>query len=112
MTFTYDGQGRRTSKTHGDTEITFTYDGNGNLLKQSNGLEFLYDHEGVLGVRYDDATYFYRRNAQGDVIALLDSNGEVVVKYVYDAWGNHSVQILGGTAENSGILKSKHRRGA
>ena len=80
-TFTYDGRGRRTSK----NSITFTYDSADNLLKQSNGLEFFYDHSSVAGVKYNNATYFYRRNAQGDIIALLDSNGIVVVKYVYDA---------------------------
>ena len=36
-TFTYDARGRRITK----NGITFTYDSNGNLIKQSNGLEFL-----------------------------------------------------------------------
>jgi RHS repeat-associated protein len=82
-TFTYDAHGRRTGK----NTITFTYDSNGNLIKQSNGLEFLYDHSGVFAVKYNNATYFYRKNAQNDIIALLDNNGTVVVKYKYDAWG-------------------------
>ena len=30
-------------------------------------------------------------DVQGNIIALLDSAGNVVVKYVYDAWGNHAV---------------------
>ena len=29
-----------------------------------------------------------------DIIAILDSAGTVVVKYVYDAWGNHDVHLL------------------
>ena len=28
--------------------------------------------------------------------ALLDSNGGVVVKYIYDAWGNHAVVDANG----------------
>ena len=40
---------------------------------------------------YDGKTYLYRKNARGDVIALLDIDGNIVVKYVYDAWGNHVV---------------------
>ena len=95
-TYAYDGQGRRISKSN----ITFTYDSNGNLLKQSNGLEFIYDNSGVSGVKYSDNTYFYRRDAQGNIIALLDNNGSVVVKYVYDAWGNHVVYNSAG-AQNS-----------
>ena len=88
-TFAYDARGRRISKQkEGETAITFTYDASGNLIKQSNGLEFLYDHTGVFAVKYDGSTYFYRKNAQNDIIALLDSTGSVVVKYNYDAWGN------------------------
>ena len=32
--------------------------------------------------------YFYVRNAQNDIIALIDENGTEVVRYEYDAWGN------------------------
>ena len=88
-TYTYDARGRRISKQKGtDTAITFTYDSNGNLIKQSNGLEFLYDHTGVFAVKYNGLTYFYRKDAQANIVELLDSNGAVVVKYKYDAWGN------------------------
>ena len=92
-TFAYDGQGRRITK----NGISYTYDSNGNLLKQTDGantLEFIYDESGVAGVKYDNKTYVYRKNAQGDIIAILDSAGAVVVKYVYDAWGNHDVHLL------------------
>ena len=32
-----------------------------------------------------------KEDVQGNIIALLDANGKVVVEYVYDAWGNHAV---------------------
>ena len=32
---------------------------------------------------------------------MFDSSGVIVVKYVYDAWGNHEVIILDGTAEDA-----------
>ena len=91
-TFAYDARGRRTAK----NGITFIYDSNGNLIKQSNGLEFLYDHTGVFALKYSGSTYFYRKNAQNDVIALLDTNGAAVVKYRYDAWGNCKVLNANG----------------
>ena len=34
---------------------------------------------------------FRSKDVQGNVISLLDENGSIVVKYVYDAWGNHAV---------------------
>ena len=88
-TFAYDGAGRRISKGN----ISFTYDSNGRLLKQSNGLEFIYDNSGVIGLKYAGNTYFYRRDCQGNIIAILDSVGAVVVEYKYDAWGNHEAEV-------------------
>ena len=85
--FSYDARGRRTNKDN----ITFTYDSDGNLIRQSDDVEalvFLYDHTGVFAVKYDNTTYYYRKDAQGNVIALLDNSGAIVVKYAYDAWGN------------------------
>ena len=85
--FTYDGIGRRTSK----NSLTFLYDDKGNILKQSNDLEFFYDFEGVTSVRHKKQMYFYLRDGQGNIIAIVDSAGSVVVQYYYDAWGNHKV---------------------
>ena len=90
--FTYDACGRRLTKNN----LVYTYDGNGKLIRQSNGLEFFYDHTGVAGMKYNDATYIYRKDVQGNIIALLDSNGRIVVKYAYDAWGNHTVYDANG----------------
>ena len=92
ISFTYDSHGRRATKSimNGTTTL-FTYSRENNLIAQSNGLSFLYDHTGVMGMKYNNATYFYRKNAQGDVLALLDQEGNVLAKYIYDAWGNHRI---------------------
>ncbi|MBQ7352389.1 MAG: hypothetical protein IJW54_00105 [Clostridia bacterium] len=98
--FEYDVEGRRKRK----NDITYLYDANDNLVKQSNGIEFLYDNEGCIGFKYTTvenevattATYFYRKDIFGNVIEILDSEGNTVVKYVYDAWGNHSVLDANG----------------
>ena len=86
-TFTYDGRGRRAGK----NSLTFLYDAEGNLVKQSNGLEFYYDFEGIAACKYNGNTYIYITDGLGNVIALIDSNGNEVVQYWYDAWGNHKV---------------------
>ena len=33
----------------------------------------------------------------GNIVALIDSSGNVVVKYEYDAWGKHEVYDGSGT---------------
>ncbi len=94
--FTYDGLGRRLSKGN----ITYTYDSNNRVIKQSNGIEFIYDNSGVAGIVYNSGTYLYRKDGQGNIIALLDSNGNIVVEYKYDAWGNHAVLDANGADIN------------
>ena len=72
-------------------DVAFTYDSNGKLIAQSNGLEFFYDNTGVAGFTYSGAVYLYRKDVQGNIIAILNDDGEIVARYFYDAWGNHAV---------------------
>ena len=74
-------------------------DGNRAALLSSAACFFAYSFvflERVLLRKYNHGTYFYRKDAQGNIIALLDSNGSVVVRYVYDALGNHAVLDANG----------------
>ena len=56
----------------------------GKLLKRSDGLEFIYDTQGLAGVVDSSGstakTYFYRKDAQGNTVACLNENGEEVRK--------------------------------
>ena len=93
VVFAYDGRGRRMSKGN----ITFSYSASGKLIGQSNGIEFIYDGNGIAGIVYGDSTYFYRKDAQGNITALIDNSGNVVVRYMYDAWGNHTIALKDDT---------------
>ena len=62
-----------------------------NQITKIDNLEFIYDYTGLAGIINGITGYFYRKNAQGDIIALVDRSGNVVVKYVYDTWGNHKI---------------------
>ena len=96
--FSYNEEGLRTNKGsyRGSIEGT-SYFWLGNVLQSeysSLGYEivYCYDAKGILiGFTYETASskvfYRYVKNAQGDVIALLDENYNVVVKYTYDTWG-------------------------
>ena len=56
------------------------------------------------------STYYYATNSRGDVIALYNSQGDKVVTYEYDAWGN--VWSVGGSeAEGIGAKNPIRYRG-
>ena len=101
--FTYDGQGRRLSK----NTIRYVYDSEGRLIKQTFGeeAEFFYDTTGVAGMIYNDVTYLYRKDVQGNVLALINAaDGTVVATYDYDAWGNHAVTVVESEHANAANL--------
>lgn len=58
-------------------------------------MTFHYGSEGVIGFTYEGVgNYYYKKNILGDIIAILDEKGSEIVKYVYDAWGNHKTYAL------------------
>ena len=97
--YSYDENGIRTRKTIGNTVTDYYY--NGTLLMgtvktttNSNGntttskLRFSYDANGkVVAVNYNGNYYYYLRNAQSDIVKLIDKTGATVVEYTYDSWG-------------------------
>ena len=97
--YSYDENGIRTRKTIGSTVTDYYY--NGTLLMgtvktttNSNGstttskLRFSYDADGkVVAVNYNGNYYYYLRNAQSDIVKLIDKTGATVVEYRYDSWG-------------------------
>ena len=97
--YSYDENGIRTRKTIGSTVTDYYY--NGTLLMgtvktttNSDGstttskLRFSYDADGkVVAVNYNGNYYYYLRNAQNDIVKLIDKTGATVVEYRYDSWG-------------------------
>ena len=67
----------------------------------SGTIKYIYSNEEVIGFVYDSSKYLYLKNLQNDIIGIVDSNGNIVAKYVYDAWGNHIVCNPNGTQNTS-----------
>lgn len=88
--YTYDENGIRTSKTVNGVK-TYYNTKDGVILSQTDGtntMYFQYDTNGTpLGFIYNGTQYFYMTNQMGDVIAITDSEGNVIAQYVYDEWG-------------------------
>ena len=113
ITFTYDADGLRTSKTVNNVTTQYTLF-NRQLIGQTDGtntLYFLYDDETINGFNLNGTDiYFYLKNMQGDVTGIIDSEGDVVVEYAYDAWGNPS-EPTGSAANTLGTLNPIRYRG-
>ena len=96
-TFSYGADGIRFKKNN----ITYTLDGS-RILKESGArnITYYYGLSGVIGFNYEGFDYYYRKNIQGDVIAIHDSNGTLVASYAYDAWGKCTI-LSGGDSTDS-----------
>ncbi len=88
--FTYGPDGMRTGRSNGTTTWKYTYNGS-QLMAMTNGstkMYFTYDAAGrPVSIEYNGTTYYYVLNAQGDVVAIVNSSGSPVVNYTYNAWG-------------------------
>ena len=85
-TFAYGADGIRYRK--GNTY--YTLDGN-RILREFNNtygeVLYYYGVNGVIGFRYKNADYYYRKNFFGDIVAIHNAYGTEVATYTYDAWG-------------------------
>ena len=109
MSFTYDSDGLRLTKTVGGVEHRYTWQG-GKLIAEywDNGkaMEFFYGPDGSIdGFNYKASangsrnSYYYVKNLQGDVVAIVNKNGEVKAEYTYDPFGKVlSVTNASGTS--------------
>ena len=57
---------------------------------------YYYDATGIVGIEHDGVRYYFQKNIQGDVARIFNANGYLVARYVYDAWGNHTVYDSNG----------------
>ena len=87
--YTYNANGIRTSKKVNGVLHTYTLDGT-KILRETwgdNTLVPLYDNEdSVCGILYNDEPYYFVKNLQDDVIAIVNKDAETVARYSYDAW--------------------------
>ncbi len=97
ITYKYNADGIRISKTNADNITTHFYLDGTKILAQDNGnlLTFKYGIDGVIGFTYQGVgDFYYKKNIFGDIIGIIDKNGQEIAKYTYDAWGNHKSYAL------------------
>lgn len=111
--FIYNADGYRTSKTSGGVTTTYHLDGSRitAMIKGTDELSFAYDENGaVIGLYHNGIAYAYAKNLQGDIIGIIDGNGNWMVTYEYDAWGN-PIATEGTLKDTLGSLNPFRYRG-
>lgn len=64
-------------------------------------LYYIRDEKGdAIGFVYNDTKYYYKKNYQGDIIGIYDSNYDLIVNYKYDSWG----KLISITDSNNNII--------
>jgi len=98
-TFEYEPQGMRIKKTNQTETIRYTYDNSGRVIAEADAsftvqTNYVWGPDRLLQKR-DTVTedrYYYLYNGHGDVVQIVDQEGEVVNEYAYDEWGNITAQ--------------------
>jgi len=98
ISYEYNDEGIRTSKTVNGVTHTYVLEGS-KILSEAYGdvlLVYLYDEsDAPIGLLYRESSYaeevfdeyYFTKNLQGDIIGIYDNTGKIVVEYSYDAWG-------------------------
>ena len=112
LSFTYNEEGIRTSKTVDGTMHTYNLNGSQIITEEWDNhlLIYLYDADGSpMGMRYRKESYgqyvydtfWFDKNLQGDIVAVYDENGTKLISYKYDAWGNFTTTYHNGCTSSS-----------
>ena len=95
--------------------VTTTYHMAGRVIagETTDGQTIWYNYDTqsqLISIVYNHEDYFYVRNAQGDILALIDKVGNKVVEYKYDSWGA-IVDVSGSMAGSLGKKNPFRYRG-
>ena len=113
ITYKYNAEGLRTEKKIGENSVLYTLTGS-KITGQTDGTNtfyFRYDEsDNLIGFELGSNQYFYITNLVGDIISIVDSEGNCVVEYEYDPWG--VCTIVSDTSNNNlGTLNPFRYRG-
>ena len=91
VSYQYNSSGLRTQKISSQYGTTvFILEGDC-ILSSSNGAETIYfyydENNRAIAMRVNDTMYAFEHNVHGDVVGIFDTEGNLVVKYSYNAWG-------------------------
>ena len=115
--YEYNSDGIRVSKTVKGNKHTYVLDGT-RIISEAVGYEtfiYLYDESGSpIGLRYRGtgypadvfSNYYFEKNIFGDIVAVYSNTGVKVGSYIYDAWGNCTVQTHNSVSIDNYIVQT------
>lgn len=96
--FVYDPNAKRVERTAGGESVKYLYDG-WNVVAETDAADLI-ERSYISGTFLDDVfgfelegIYWYLKDGLGSVTEITDSIQDVRAKYVYDAWGNLSLEF-------------------
>jgi RHS repeat-associated protein len=113
VSYTYNESGIRTSKTVNGTTTNYRLSGDKVTFEQtgSDSIYYVYDTQGqLISMILNGTEYGYIRNAQNDIVGLINSAGTQVVAYTYSTWGE-VLSITGTLATTLGAKNPYRYRG-
>ena len=97
-TYTYNSEGIRISKTTPSGTYNYILEDNKIIkeIKPNNiNVYYHYDEKGLLvGFNYNNNEYFYVRDILGNIINIIDSNGNIQATYRYNAYGKRNLEEI------------------
>ena len=122
MSFAYNDEGLRVSKTVNGVTTHYVYDGNVLLAEYTDNeaIVYIYDaNDSLIGFKYRASSYeadvwdvyWYGKNLQGDVLYVYNASGTKLISYTYNAWGNTTVTYSNGGATTSAVKNNLTYRG-
>ena len=109
----YDHTGARVKKTVNGVTTEYRMAGSLLISERTDGTTLWYQYDSaanLVALMIGTERYNYIRNAQNDIIGLIDSTGKRVVSYKYDSWGK-VVSITGTLAATVGQKNPFRYRG-
>ena len=108
LSFAYDANDLRTSKTVNGVSYRYYYAG-GRLMRMTwgtNTIDFFYDANGTpYAMKYNGTAYYYITNLQGDVMRIVDASQNIVTSYDYDPYG----KVISATGTLANINPLRYR---
>ncbi len=107
FSYKYDPSNLRYSKTVNGVETLYYWDDDVLLGERTgdNFIQYIYDANGIAGMRYNGAHYYFEKNLFGDVLRVYSVYGSVVAEFKYDSYGN----IISSSGSMADKVKFRYR---